>query len=538
MTNPICAETPGPTNMPSSAPSMMPTSAPSVATRAPTVIPGGGLEAWYIADTIQDPDGSNVSFWMDSSGNNHHVNQSDSILMPRLKANAMNGHKTLQFGNPGRRLTGIDSWKDELLAGQDGLTAFVVINNATRDWFPIDRGYYADKGWGIEKAGRNGLRGYTPDMYPGGVSTNTDALSSWVVYIRVNETDQTFHFGICDYIRSPDVASGTINSTTMDLNIPFTIGAQAKDYMRTSGERWTVGEIPEVIVYSRPLEDTEVTEVLQYFKVKYGTCITLSPTTSPSSRTPSQAPSLMPSMSPSFSPSGSPTTSPATSGPTSAPSTSPSCSPSSTPTASPGTAGPTSTPSGSPTTSPTSGPTSGPSTSPSCSPSSTPTSGPTMTPTSAHPTESPHTLNPHQGTYMPTATVNPTIAPSCSPTKMTMAPSRNPSTHPSLSPTNAPSHGPSKCPSVSPTSAPSMTPSVSPTGAPSMTSSFSPTDSPSSAPSTAPTSSPSRRRGGGGPSNPPNVSPRLPSASPTSSPTEPEIPVVAVGGGVVAHLPR
>jgi len=132
--------------MPSSAPSMMPTSAPSVATRAPTVIPGDGLEAWYIADTIQDPDGSNVSFWMDSSGNNHHVNQSDSILMPRLKANAMNGHKTLQFGNPGRRLTGIDSWKDELLAGQDGLTAFVVINNATRDWFPIDRGYYSDKG--------------------------------------------------------------------------------------------------------------------------------------------------------------------------------------------------------------------------------------------------------------------------------------------------------------------------------------------------------------------------------------------------------
>jgi 6-phosphogluconolactonase (cycloisomerase 2 family) len=56
-----------------------------------------GLKAWYDASTIDQADGTNVSAWLDSSGNEAHMYQSTTSAQPTLQTNELNGRAVVRF---------------------------------------------------------------------------------------------------------------------------------------------------------------------------------------------------------------------------------------------------------------------------------------------------------------------------------------------------------------------------------------------------------------------------------------------------------
>jgi len=56
-----------------------------------------GLKAWYDASTINQADGTNVSAWLDSSGNEAHMYQSTTSAQPTLQTNELNGRAVVRF---------------------------------------------------------------------------------------------------------------------------------------------------------------------------------------------------------------------------------------------------------------------------------------------------------------------------------------------------------------------------------------------------------------------------------------------------------
>lgn len=62
---------------------------------APTDI--SGLKAWYDASTLTGADGSSVSTWLDSSGNEANMFQSTTAAQPTLQTNELNGRNVVRF---------------------------------------------------------------------------------------------------------------------------------------------------------------------------------------------------------------------------------------------------------------------------------------------------------------------------------------------------------------------------------------------------------------------------------------------------------
>lgn len=56
-----------------------------------------GLKAWYDASTLTGTDGSSVSQWLDSSGNQAHMFQPSATAQPTLQTNELNGRNVVRF---------------------------------------------------------------------------------------------------------------------------------------------------------------------------------------------------------------------------------------------------------------------------------------------------------------------------------------------------------------------------------------------------------------------------------------------------------
>lgn len=56
-----------------------------------------GLVGWWDASTLSGADGSSVSAWLDSSGNEAHMYQSTSAAQPTLQTNELNGQNVVRF---------------------------------------------------------------------------------------------------------------------------------------------------------------------------------------------------------------------------------------------------------------------------------------------------------------------------------------------------------------------------------------------------------------------------------------------------------
>ena len=56
-----------------------------------------GIKGWWKADSIAQADGSSVSAWLDSSGNEAHMYQSSASAQPTLQTNELNGYPVVRF---------------------------------------------------------------------------------------------------------------------------------------------------------------------------------------------------------------------------------------------------------------------------------------------------------------------------------------------------------------------------------------------------------------------------------------------------------
>jgi 6-phosphogluconolactonase (cycloisomerase 2 family) len=56
-----------------------------------------GIKGWWKADSIAQADGSSVSAWLDSSGNEAHMYQSSATAQPTLQTNELNGYPVVRF---------------------------------------------------------------------------------------------------------------------------------------------------------------------------------------------------------------------------------------------------------------------------------------------------------------------------------------------------------------------------------------------------------------------------------------------------------
>lgn len=56
-----------------------------------------GIKGWWKADSISQADGSSVSAWLDSSGNEAHMYQSSASAQPTLQTNELNGYPVVRF---------------------------------------------------------------------------------------------------------------------------------------------------------------------------------------------------------------------------------------------------------------------------------------------------------------------------------------------------------------------------------------------------------------------------------------------------------
>lgn len=56
-----------------------------------------GIKGWWKADSIAQADGSSISAWLDSSGNEAHMYQSSASAQPTLQTNELNGYPVVRF---------------------------------------------------------------------------------------------------------------------------------------------------------------------------------------------------------------------------------------------------------------------------------------------------------------------------------------------------------------------------------------------------------------------------------------------------------
>jgi hypothetical protein len=231
-------------------------------------VPTDGLWLWFLADTEVTVDANNlVSFWGDQSGRSADAEQSVSGLRPIKIASYKNGLPVIRFGGA------------QFVAEQTGST-FTLNGKTGASWF-----FVGDAGSGNSVDGA--IIG-TDDVGGRGESLILNVLTPGII-VPVNSstvarrnagsawTADTFTMltAIYDGSGTPSLniyKNGTLDNGSLSGTIPASIGnAGVSGKIGEAGflSDFFVGNIGEILVYSRAVTSEEQTNIQSYLNTRW-----------------------------------------------------------------------------------------------------------------------------------------------------------------------------------------------------------------------------------------------------------------------------
>jgi len=221
-----------------------------------------GLVLHLDADAITGKsDGDLLSQWDDQSGNSNHATQGTSANQPKYETGELGGKPVVRFD-------GGNDWMD-LPGGMFSLgdvTAFVVGNvNAaasTKHPFLAGGGSGSNQRFYMQRntASLGGEFHFAiADKNPA-VSSNVD--TSHHIFTLRDDDSQTVN--VEAWIDGD--SKGTSNTAKPGASVTVDLGAASPGQ---SWAQWLSGDIAEVLLYNRPLNDTELNDVGLYLQDKY-----------------------------------------------------------------------------------------------------------------------------------------------------------------------------------------------------------------------------------------------------------------------------
>lgn len=244
---------------------------------APNEIPN--LNLWYDASVsnaayitttggVAPTNGQPVNSWIDKQGAGRNANQTTGTRQPTWQANQQNGQGSILFdgSNDVLTLNPVGTWALSL----PGQTTYIVIKaNALTGTPRVTQTntngfqFFWDSFWGVETAGgraKSANSGNTTNyVYMGqildGTQTNGDITvqNNLRLKMRINGVPQTLTF-------STNVGTATSASAT-----GLFVGADAQPASNPFS-----GYIGEMMIWTRSLTPTEISQVEKYLSTKWG----------------------------------------------------------------------------------------------------------------------------------------------------------------------------------------------------------------------------------------------------------------------------
>lgn len=239
------------------------------------------LEAWYKADAGITTVSSEVSVWADQSGNGRDVTQNIATNRPIYGSETLNGIDVLTFnGNNWLNAAAVSTFN---FLHQDNSTVFIVVRSGNTDNPNATYCYMASLSTSatvgylltyedLSSLGRNNGVGLTIARGIVGTSAifsiNNDKVipNSWGrigISTDVNAIASDRMDGFVDGVAFDGINTATEPVSLLDASFALRIG---KDQRNLIG---LYGAIAEIIMYSRKLSVSEVTQVDNYLKAKY-----------------------------------------------------------------------------------------------------------------------------------------------------------------------------------------------------------------------------------------------------------------------------
>lgn len=238
-------------------------------------LPTSGLALWLDASdsaTVLNSgtpatDGQSISQWSDKSGSNNHAIQSNPSNQPVLTTNILNGNPVVRFDGSSQYLT------DTVLGVDGSHTVYIVaINrgNGSGDGYypPLSYGgINVDEGWPFAFKSNNTFASF-PEYYKLGASGGLDNIftytnnTPYLLGLPFDTVSQTWPV----LVNGVSIATSTSNVFTSDGNNNILIGYQRDN---SNVDRFFNGDIAEVLIYNRVLNDTERYAVETYLNNKY-----------------------------------------------------------------------------------------------------------------------------------------------------------------------------------------------------------------------------------------------------------------------------
>lgn len=240
-----------------------------------TSVTFNGLQVWLKSDLGVETSTSNVTKWLDVSGNSNDAAQATGANQPVLTTNAINGLPAITFDGSNDNLT-FSSPGGNFANFASGATVFAVTSPAASGPH-----YILDLANGATSdnitLSNNGTTA-TFSVYRGSTGSNLSATSSLTLgQFQLFEGYQSGSSTGNIFVNSAQKASGTLSNPN---NISRTMNHIGSNY-NASGNFYQ-GGLAELLVYNRPLTGAEQAGVTGYLLQKYqlGLAAPLAPTIS------------------------------------------------------------------------------------------------------------------------------------------------------------------------------------------------------------------------------------------------------------------
>ncbi len=226
------------------------------------------LTLWLDADNLNLSDGANVTTWPDSSGYGNDA-VSATGREPVFKTGIVNGKPVVRFTNANSTYLTIS---DDTSLDPDEISIIIVSmhTGSSDSWAPYlikTSTYNWDDGYGFARNNNNNNFLFYIDRYNQNVVSENYSPNSYdistLVYDNVNV--ELFKDGTS---AGTDAYTNNINNSTNKMYI----GA-SPDNNGSGATLFLDGDIAEIIVYKKGINDAERTIIENYLKVKYGITI-------------------------------------------------------------------------------------------------------------------------------------------------------------------------------------------------------------------------------------------------------------------------
>ena len=261
---------PAPVETATQAPAPAAQPAPAAATPQPTVtlaagapIPAQGVALWLVADDAQP---GKLASWTNGAVAGVTATASKPEEQPEVVAKALNGHNVVRFdGEQNMLMTNVDISP----ARMPEATIFAVFSSKTdapaplRKLYGDDNGSY-DRAVGLDNRGGN--HNYT--VFIGSDASGYFDLKANENYVTADQFTKTDFNGWVNGKKMADKVAATWGANPEDALPNLYLGGTGTSYH----EPWQ-GDLAEIIVYGRILNDQERMQVEDYLAKRYGVTI-------------------------------------------------------------------------------------------------------------------------------------------------------------------------------------------------------------------------------------------------------------------------